>query len=68
MPACTEMKRGQVYACKECGLQLKVIKECSCAESQGSCVELQCCEKPMELIRGRHGFGMASFARKKSGG
>ncbi len=25
---CHQMKLGEVYACKECGLELKVVKEC----------------------------------------
>ena len=28
MPNCHELKRGQVYACEECGLELKVVEEC----------------------------------------
>jgi hypothetical protein len=68
MPRCTEMKQGQVYACKECGLKLKVIDECSCEESECSCAELQCCDKPMQLVAKRRGFGTSVFGRKKFGG
>jgi hypothetical protein len=28
MPSCHEMRMGEVYACPECGLELKVVKEC----------------------------------------
>jgi hypothetical protein len=28
MAHCHQMKVGEVYLCKECGLELKVVKEC----------------------------------------
>lgn len=28
MPNCHEMKKGEVYVCEDCGLELRVIKEC----------------------------------------
>ena len=28
MPNCHEMKRGQIYICMKCGIEIKVIKEC----------------------------------------
>ena len=28
MASCKEMKEGQIYECKECGLQLQVVNEC----------------------------------------
>ena len=28
MTDCREMKLGEVYRCKECGLELEVVKEC----------------------------------------
>jgi hypothetical protein len=32
MAHCHEMKQGEVYTCKECGLELEVVKECKEAE------------------------------------
>ena len=44
MVSCTEMKQGDVFVCKNCGLELKVEKTCSCAQGQTECtVPLQCC-------------------------
>jgi hypothetical protein len=47
---CSEMKKGEVYRCKSCGLELKVEKSCSCGTSgQGACsVPLQCCGADMQ--------------------
>lgn len=47
---CSEMKGGEVYLCKSCGLELKVEKPCSCGTGQGqSCsVPLQCCGGDMQ--------------------
>jgi predicted SprT family Zn-dependent metalloprotease len=28
MTNCHEMKKGEVYVCSECGLELQVVKEC----------------------------------------
>ncbi len=28
MPHCHDMKLGEVYLCSDCGLELKVVKEC----------------------------------------
>jgi predicted nucleic acid-binding Zn ribbon protein len=49
------MKLGQVYACEECGLELKVVKECkefgkpdeecSCEVHGG----FECCGGPLKL-------------------
>jgi hypothetical protein len=44
MVSCTEMKQGDVFVCKNCGLELKVEKPCSCTTGQTECtVPLQCC-------------------------
>jgi hypothetical protein len=32
MPNCHEMKRGEIYYCEECGIELKVMKECKNTE------------------------------------
>lgn len=57
MPSCHEMKMNQVYVCKECGLELKVVKECDeCGTEEHSaacgCAEgcsFDCCGNPMTL-------------------
>jgi len=48
---CSEMKVGQIYICKECGLELKVVKECDCsAEGQVcSCSDESCCSEQLAL-------------------
>ncbi len=52
MPSCEEMKKGQVYECKECGLQLQVVKECTTCTTSTSCgcpCTFSCCEKELTL-------------------
>jgi hypothetical protein len=51
---CHEMKKGQVYACEDCGLELQVIKECKeCGTSAESCEHVECrfvcCDKFLRL-------------------
>jgi len=43
MSTCGQMKLGQVYVCKECGLELKVVKECDCSEQACGCETMACC-------------------------
>jgi len=40
---CSEMKLGEVYVCSDCGLELKVVKECDCETDSCSCSDLECC-------------------------
>ncbi|NLN97078.1 MAG: hypothetical protein GX127_01565 [Eubacteriaceae bacterium] len=54
MVACNDMKKGEVYACETCGLELEVLKECDCPDdhcepktASGECCEFDCCGKPM---------------------
>lgn len=49
MANCSEMKEGDVYECKTCGLELTVSKPCSCRSDspQGCSVPLTCCGKAM---------------------
>ncbi len=58
MPSCNEMKMDQVYVCKDCGLELQVVKECKecgtepASSSSCGCVEacsFECCGAPMTL-------------------
>ncbi len=39
---CSEMKLGQVYVCGDCGLELKVVKECDCSEESCTCTDPGC--------------------------
>ncbi len=49
MANCAEMKQGDVYLCKSCGLELQVTKTCSCGTGGGTCeVPLKCCGQDME--------------------
>jgi len=50
MANCAEMKKGDVFTCKICGLELQVVRTCSCtAGEEVSCtVPLQCCGQDME--------------------
>jgi len=48
MANCGDMKKGDVYVCKTCGLELQVSKTCTCGTSGHACsVPLQCCGKDM---------------------
>jgi len=54
MTGCHEMKLGSTYMCKECGIELKVMKECKEANlppDQCKCAPctLVCCGE--ELVR-----------------
>jgi hypothetical protein len=57
MPSCNEMKKGEVYYCGECGLELKVVKECkdakkdaetcACCGEDDICCDITCCGEPL---------------------
>ncbi len=55
MASCHEMKMGQVYVCPDCGVELKVVKECAeCGTEASACscevdCNLECCGKPLPL-------------------
>lgn len=54
MVNCHDMKKGQVYVCDTCGLELQVIKECdSCGQPADSCVHEECrfvcCDSELKL-------------------
>jgi hypothetical protein len=50
MANCGEMKKGDVYVCKNCGLELQVVTKCDCGPgSAHSCtVPLKCCGEDMK--------------------
>jgi hypothetical protein len=49
MANCADMKKGDLYVCKTCGLELQVSKACSCGSSSGAActAPLQCCGTDM---------------------
>jgi hypothetical protein len=56
MPGCHEMRKGEVYLCEDCGMELQVIKECKeVGTPQESCTchpgdipcTISCCDKPL---------------------
>jgi hypothetical protein len=49
MANCFNMKEGDLYECKNCGLELKVTKPCACTPGSGDAcsVPLMCCGKEM---------------------
>ena len=49
MASCVDMKEGDRFVCKNCGLELQVVKSCTCvAGKEVVCtVPLQCCGKDM---------------------
>ena len=55
--ACREMKKGQVYYCEGCGVELRVAKECctevsaegcACHVDENTCT-VTCCDRPLKL-------------------
>ena len=57
MSSCHDMKKGEVYVCRKCGLELKVVKECKNAgrpagacechpHGEDECV-IDCCGEPL---------------------
>jgi hypothetical protein len=46
------MKKGQIYMCKDCGLELRVVSEyktCSVCSACGCPCPFTCCDKELEL-------------------
>lgn len=56
MADCCNMKEGDVFYCKLCGLELSVKKACACKEgAEDACnVPLQCCNQ--EMIKKQYNF------------
>jgi hypothetical protein len=50
MGTCAQMKKGEIYVCTDCGVELQVIKACA---DEGKCAvdgcKLTCCDQEMEL-------------------
>ncbi len=48
MVSCEQLKKGDVFVCPDCGLELIVSKACDCAE-EGACTEegFSCCGQSM---------------------
>ncbi|MHA2427117.1 MAG: hypothetical protein ACXADB_03705 [Candidatus Hermodarchaeia archaeon] len=52
---CHDMKKGQIFTCADCGLELQVTAECTeCETPEGSCgceapCTFECCGKPLSL-------------------
>jgi len=54
MPACRDMKKGDVFACKNCGLELQIVKECvDCGKPSSTCeygpCTFVCCNEELQL-------------------
>lgn len=60
MASCHDMRKGEVYVCEDCGLELQVVgecrdvgtpaDECGCHTTAGPCT-FSCCGK--ELVKKR---------------
>ncbi len=50
---CSEMKKGQIYTCEDCGLELQVLQECKDCGPEGSCAvsecTFRCCGQELKL-------------------
>ena len=52
MAVCNEMKKGDLFYCKSCNLEMRVEKPCDCDNEDDMVgthcsVPLQCCGKPL---------------------
>jgi hypothetical protein len=45
------MKKGQVYMCETCGLELEILNECTeCCNDEGQCgCSFTCCGEDLQL-------------------
>jgi hypothetical protein len=49
---CADLKLNQVWACEDCGLEVKILKECGPTAGAKACEPnfcLACCDKPLKL-------------------
>ncbi len=59
MAGCQDMKKGEVYVCEGCGVELEVVRECRTEETEESRArhveadgcEVKCCDRPLKLKR-----------------
>lgn len=49
MANCHEMKKGEIYQCKDCGLELQVIKECKDVGKPAEACDCHTDEEPCNL-------------------
>ena len=53
MVGCVDMKKDQIYTCPSCGIELRVVKECTeCKEDDNCCKDpcsFSCCGVPLML-------------------
>ena len=48
MAGCGDMRKGDLFVCKACGLELEVQKTCTCGTGETDChLPLECCGKEM---------------------
>ena len=58
MVDCSEMKKGDTLVCGDCGLELKVMKECTdCDSPDNTCCSgpcsFTCCDSEMTLKKAK---------------
>ena len=48
---CHDMKKGQVYYCPDCGLEIKIVNECKqCCGDEDNCgCSFSCCGSDLKL-------------------
>lgn len=50
MANCYNMKVNDVLVCDACGLEVQVVKGCSCDEDEDACsAPMECCGSPMRF-------------------
>ncbi|WP_406656918.1 hypothetical protein V7O62_13785 [Methanolobus sp. ZRKC2] len=50
--ACSVLKKGQRFACGECGITFEVVSECNAGCADECEITLKCCGKEMKLTEG----------------
>jgi hypothetical protein len=56
MAGCHDLRKGEIYMCKDCGMELQVVneckdvgipaEECECHGEENPC-SIECCGKPL---------------------
>lgn len=46
---CSDMKKGDLYYCEDCGFEIEVINECNCdhESEENTCTVVSCCGQEM---------------------